>query len=105
MAEAPRSDMRELIPWQQDGGDASEGGCLLEVAEAKECEDEVTFLEQSDKLFPNCLYIPGLCHIVHNIALALSEQLTQFAFFKQRLKSLCMLLGHRHCRERFVKLS
>ena len=103
LADTPRTDMKELLPWAEDSiPTAADLEVEEEEKEGMPGPDRIAPHLDTDKLFPNCLYVPGVLHIVHNISKSLAEQLQQFDFFKQRLKSLCMLLGNRPCRERFV---
>lgn len=56
----------------------------------------------SSMCMPNCLVIPGLCHIVHNLCLQAGTSLSWWKEFQSGFMPLAYMLHHRHLRERFV---
>ena len=60
--------------------------------------------EQADPnaIMPQCLIIPGLLHIVHNLSDDLHKRLEWWDEFWGSLKSVAELLAERHLRERFI---
>lgn len=50
----------------------------------------------------NCLLSPGACHIMHNLAADVGQQLHWFASFLDGFRALMYLFSRQHLRERFI---
>ena len=92
--------MHVKLPVDSDVCDGEHGGQLVvRPANAPEQEAATT---SPQALMPNCLIVPGVLHIVHNLSKDLHENMSWWETFWEHLRAVAHLFATRHLRERFI---